>query len=302
LTEETIVGSTIHLRKFEYFEPHTAREASQVLTEYGYRACVMAGGIDLLPRMRNGSIVADAVVNIGTIPGLDKMEYVAGRGFTFGAMAKLIDLDRNEMLAMRYPAVREAIHQITSVQSKYMGTAVGNLCLATPASDVVPALMCYDAELTIAGIKGERKLPLSEFYLDYRKTDLKDGEFVASVFIPAPAPGTGAAFLNRVRTYADIAKITVAAVVCEKEGVCAKARIAIGAAAQTVVRARDAEAVLTGKPILGALRAKAADAVLKSIAPISDFRSTEAYRTEMAKVLTDRALRKAFDAARGSEG
>ena len=290
--------STIQLSRFTYFEPESVPEAIQTLAEYGSRAQILAGGIDLFPRMRSGSIVADAIINISAVPGLEACCYEEGKGFSFGAMTRLIDLDRSRDLRKRYPAVQSAIHQITSVQSKYMGTAVGNLCLATPASDIAPALMAYDAVLTIAGAEGERSLPLCDFYLDYRKTALAEDEFVTRVFIPKPEPGTGAVFMNRVRTHADIAKITVVAAVRLEKGLCSKARIAIGAAAPTVVRAREAEVILAGKEPTEALLAEAAEAVRESIAPITDFRSTEEWRAEMARVLTKRALEKAFEAAK----
>lgn len=293
--------SEIHLKKFEYFEPVAVAEAAQLLAEYGENARIMAGGIDLLPRMRSGSIVANYVINIANIPGLNEISYTEGGGFVFGAMAKLHDLDIYPKLKAKYPAIQAAIHQITSVQSKYMGTAVGNICLATPATDVGTALMAYDAELIIVGVKGERKVKICDFYLDYRKTCLAQDEFVTKVFIPEPAEGTGDAFLNRVRTHADIAKITVAVVVREENGVCTDAKIALGAAAPTVIRARGAEKLLIGKEITEQLIAEAADAAQRDASPISDFRSTAEYRLEMSRVLTQRALHKAFETARGIE-
>lgn len=293
--------SVVHLEKFTYFEPNTALEASQVLADHGDEARIMAGGIDLLPRLRIGSTLANCLVNIATIPALDKIQYEAGNGFYFGAMAKLHNLDYCSELAERYPAVRAAIHQITSVQTKYMGTAVGNLCLATPASDVAPALMAYDAVLTIFGLNGERREKLCDFYKGYRKTTLARDEFVIGVFIPEPAEGTGDSFINRVRTHADIAKISITAVVCELDGVLKDVKIGIGSAAPTVVRARNAEAVLIGQTVTDELLAQAAEAATMDVSPITDFRSTEEYRLEMSRVLTERALHIAVEAARRGE-
>ena len=296
--------STIQLERFSYIEPGTIQEASKALKQQnaqGNCACILAGGIDLIPRIRSGSIKTKFIVNIASISGLSDITYCEGKGFTFGAMAKLHELDTNKDLLKHYPAVQKAIHQITSVQSKYMGTAVGNLCLATPASDVAPALMAYDAELTISGDGTERKVMLCDFYLDYRKVDLAPDEFVTKVFIPDPKSNSGDAFLNRVRTHADIAKITVAVVVQNDNGICTHARIAIGAAAPIVLRAISAEKILVGQIITSELQEKAAEAVLCDISPITDFRSTKEYRLEMAQVLTSRALHKAFETKGGNE-
>ncbi len=291
--------SSIHLREFEYYEPTTAAEAAKLLDEYGEKAQIMAGGIDLIPRIRDGSIQADCVISIQNIPELKILEYDAGQGFTFGAMVTLHTLDTCQPLKEHYPIIQQAIHQITSVQSKYMGTAVGNLCVATPASDLAPALMAHDAEVVVQGTKGTRTEKVSDFYTGYHKTTLRRDEFVARVFVPQPMEGSGEAFLNRVRTHADIAKITVAVMVSVKDNICRQARIGLGAVAPKVVRATTAEAVLCGQVVSRELIQKAAETAVNDTSPITDFRSTREYRLDMTQVLVGRALEKAFDRARG---
>jgi len=289
--------SSIHLKGFEYCEPETVQEAVSLLNEYGPDAQVLAGGIDLIPRLRNGSLSAAYLINIGRIAGLDEIGFDKDTGFSFGAMATLHNLDINSDLKKYYPCVQEAIHQITSVQSKVMGTAVGNLCVATPATDVAPALMAYDAELEIAGPSGTRIVKVSDFYEGYHKTVLKRGEFVTRVMMKTPALGTGDAFFNRVRTHADIAKVTVTAVIVMDGAVCKEARIGLGAVASKAFRATKAEAVLAGRAPDEAAIAAAAEAAAAEAEPITDFRSTEEYRIEMIRVLTRRALEKAVENA-----
>jgi carbon-monoxide dehydrogenase medium subunit len=180
-----------------------------------------------------------------------------------------------------------------------MGTAVGNLCVATPASDVATALFALGAQLKIAGLKGERLEPIEKFYVDYRLTSLKRGEMVTGVVLPHPPPGTGAAFFNLVRTHADIAKISAAAAVLVQNGICREVRIAIGAAAPTVFRAVKAEKLLTGQKITPEVMNEAAETAAGETRPITDLRSTAGYRKEMAKVLVRRALEKALERATG---
>src|SRR5271157_3352530 len=123
------------MRAFEYFEPKTVAEATKYLSDYGEMARVLAGGCDLIPSMRKDSLRADCVVNIQRVVGLDRIESEDGMGLRFGAMAKLRALETSPEVQKRYPAFYEALHQITSVQAKCMGTAVGNVCVATPGSD-----------------------------------------------------------------------------------------------------------------------------------------------------------------------
>ena len=292
--------SALKLPPFEYYEPATIGEVTAHLATHGDDARVLAGGVDLLPRMRAGSVKADHLVNIQRVATLDYMRRPVAGGIEFGAMASLHSLEIWEDLKTGYGALYDAIHQITSVQTKYMGTAVGNLCVATPASDVAPALAAYDAELVISGPDGDRRLPASDFYPAYWRTALHLGEFVTGVEVPAIPPGHGAAFLNLVRTHADIAKVTVTAAVVLDDGVCKRARIALGSVAPTMFRAREAEAVLEGKEMTDELMRKAAAAAAGEARPINDVRSTAEYRKAVTEVLVARALHKAEERTRAS--
>jgi len=290
--------SSLKLKPFEYFEPATIEEAAAVLKAHGPEAQVLAGGVDLIPRMRTDVIQARYVVNIQAIPGLRDVT-ADGGGLRFGAMTRLHDLEKLESVKTRYPVLYDAVHQITSVQTKCMGTAVGNICVATPASDVAVALMALDARLTVAGPDGEREIPMGEFFQDYRRTALRRGELVRAVFVPAPRAGAGGAFLNLVRTHADIAKVTVA-VALEMEGeVCRTARVAIGSVEPVTMRVTAAESLLNGRKIGAESFAQAARAAAEASQPITDVRSTAEYRREMTRVLVGRTLAKAYSRAKG---
>ena len=293
--------SRIQLKRFEYFEPDSIRETTEILDKCGEEAKVIAGGIDLLPKMRIGSIKAEYLVSAQNISDLSYFRYGDSSGLEFGAMMTLQFLDASDVLKEKYPALQNAIHQITSVQSKYMGTAVGNLCVATPGSDLAPAMMAYDAELLIAGPEGERREKVCDFYPSKNKTTLKRGEFVTGVYIPAAKKGTGAKFINRVRTHADIAKITLTVFVEIDGEVCKEVRIAMGAVAPTPVRAEKAEDLLRGQVINEELVSEASKAVVTSMNPSSGLRSTKEYRMEVTPVLVERALLKALEAARRAE-
>jgi len=286
------------MKPFEYLEPSTVKEATQLLSDYGEKAQVLAGGVHLVPKMRKGEIEMEYLVNIQRIPGLDYVEPEGKQGLKFGAMCKLRSMEISRTIQNDYPVLYEAIHQITSVQAKYMGTAVGNLCVATPASDVATALFALGAELNIAGAHGERVEPVEKFYLGYHRTSLKRGEIVLGVFLPKLPQGTGTSFLNLVRTHSDIAKISVAVAVTLKDGICREARIAIGAAAPTVFRAAKAELELKDQKLTPQLINQAAGTAAGETRPISDLRSSAEYRKKTAKVLVRRGLEKALERAR----
>ena len=282
------------LKPFDYFEPGTVKEAVQFLTNHGGKAEVLAGGVDLIPRMRMGKKEADSLVNIQKIPGLETIEAAGAKGLKFGAMATLHSLETSKTIQDDYPILYRAIHQISSVQTKYMGTAVGNICVATPASDVATALLALGAELTIEGANGERKESMGKFYVDYGRTSLQKNEIVTQVFLPCPPAGTGTAFMNLIRTHADIAKVSIAVAVTIRDGVCEKARIAVGAAAPTVFRAIKAEATLKGQKVTPEAIHEAAETAAGEAKPITDLRSTAGYRREMTGVLARRAMEKAL--------
>ena len=288
------------MKPFEYSEPTTIAEATQLLSSQRGKARILAGGVDLLPRMRAGTIDGDYIINIMRIPDLDYLEYDGSNGLAFGAMTKLRSLETSEALRSSYPSLYSAIRQITSIQVKCMGTAVGNLCVATPASDVATVLYSLGARVKIAGTNGDRSEPIEAFYPDAHRASLRQGEMVTGVFVPSPASGTQAVFLNLVRTHADIAKVSVAVAVTVEDGICREAKIAIGAVAPTVIRASVAEEELRGKELTSQVIEAAAMTTSGETRTISDVRSTAEYRKNMADVLVRRALEKVVQ--RASDG
>lgn len=287
------------LKSFDYFEPQTVKEATLLLSTHEKKGQVLAGGVDLIPRMRTGREEADFLVNIQRIPDLDKVEKAEAHSLTFGAAVKLQTLETSKSIQDDYPILYDAIHQISSLQTKCMGTVVGNICVATPASDIVTTLFVLDAVLTIEGVNGEREESIKDFYVDYGRTTLQRGELVTKVFLPAPRTGgTSSVFMNLVRTHADIAKISIAVTITVRGNICRNTKIAVGAAAPTVIRAIKAETVLLGQKVTPNIINKAAATAAGETKPITDLRSTAQYRREVTEVLVRRALEKAIHQVR----
>lgn len=289
------------LKPFEYFEPETAEQTIGILSAWGTRAKLLAGGVDLVSRMRRRKIEPECVVSIQAITGLNYIQNDGGKGLRIGALATLRSAELSPRVRNDYIPLWEAVHQIASVQVKTMATMVGNLCVASPASDVAPALIALGAELKIAGPASERTVPVENFFVGTGQTILKPGEMVTELSVPSLPAGTVGAFLKLARTATDIAKINVAVTLRLKDNRCEEARIVLGAVAPTVIRARKAEASLKGADLdTGVIRA-AAELAGGEVKPITDVRSTAEYRKEMVKVLVKRAIEKALARSNGQD-
>lgn len=285
------------LKTFEYFEPRTVEEAVRLLFMYGEKAKVLAGGADLVPRMRRREVKPDYVVNIQKIAGLDYIESDKA-GLRIGALATLRSIELSPVVRKDYPVLHEAINSIASPHAKRMRTAVGNLCVATPASDMAPPLCVLGAELKIVSTISERVIPLENLFIGVNRTVLQPGEMVTEILVPQSAAKIGSAFLKLVRTAGDIAKVNVAVAVTIKNNVCQEAKVALGSVAPTLIRCKKAEEALKGKKLDQKVIEAAAEAAAKEAKPISDVRSTAEYRKEMVKVLARRALEKALERAK----
>jgi len=278
------------MKPFEYFESGTVEEATQLLAEYGRRAEVLAGGIDLVPRMRKGQIQPEYVVSIQKIHGLDCIERDGEKGLRIGALTSLRTVELSPLIRNDYVVLHEALRSIASIQVKTMGTVVGNICVGTPASDVIVALFALGARLKIVSISQERMISIENFFVGVKQNVLQPGEIVTEVLLPIPAVGTRGGFLKMARTATDIAKVNVAVVLRIADDRCEHAKIAVGSVAPTVIRAKGAEEILKGKKPGKEIIKEAAEVAAKEGNPITDIRSTGEYRKEIIKVLVRRAV------------
>lgn len=290
------------LLPFEFAEPATVAEAVELIDGDGSRA--LAGGVDLVLKMRLRQISPERVVSLQKLPGLGHVRAdtdLGGGGMRIGALATLRQVETSPVALQGWPLLCDAIGSIVSMQTKVMGTVAGNLCVGTPASDVAPALYVLGARIWIGGRDGERQVPIEDFFLDAGKTAVEPHEIVTEIVVPAPAAGGAGAFLKLAKTSEDIAKVNVAVNVAANEGICTHARVAVGAAAATPLRMTAAEEVLLGRPLDGDAIQEAAEAAAQSVCPISDVRSTAAYRRDMVRVLVRDGLQKAGARAAGRE-
>lgn len=277
------------LKSFEYLEPKTVEEAVQILATYDGRTKLLAGGVDLVPRMRRREINPEYLVSIHKLPSLNYIEEEAN-GLRVGALTTLRSLELSPIIQKNYVLLHEAVHRIASIQVKNMGTVVGNLCVGTPASDVACALFAIGAKLRTARTTGERIVPIENFFTGVNQTTLKSDEMVIEILLPGLPSGTGSAFLKLVRTTDDIAKVNTAVALTLTDNRCRDVKIALGSVAPIVMRARRAEERLKGEGLGQKIIAEAAEAAAEEVRPITDVRSTAEYRKEMTRVLVRRVL------------
>ena len=283
-----------------YERPTTMKQASVLLTKEKGSAYVLAGGTDLLVRMRTGFIEPDLVVDIKRIPAAREIASAAG-GFKIGAAVSGADLSEHAKLKKAWPGVVEAANLIGSKQVQGRCTMTGNLCNASPAADSVPALVAAGAKAVIVGPKGKRTIPVEQVPVAPGKTSLKKGEIVESILLPKRPPRSGDAYLRFIpRTEMDIAVVGVGvSVTLDAKGVCKDARVSLGAVAPTVLLVADAAKALIGtkmdKKALDALAA----ACSAACRPIDDKRGTREYRIKVAGVLARRAAQIARKRAGG---
>ncbi len=292
-----MTNTHILLQGFEYREPTSLEEATALLKQYGERAQVLAGGTFLLVQMKMEGLAPECVINVNKVPALNGITLSEEDGLRIGALTKIRALRDAPQVQAGYTALAEACAAFGSAQIQMMGTVGGNLCNGSPASDTVPALMALDARLLLTGPEGRRVVPLEEFLVGPGQVARQEGELLVGVELDAPQPGTGSAFIKLSRVAADLAKVSVAAVVVREGDRIVDCRLSFGSVGPTVLRTRQAEAQLVGQTFSAELALAAGETAAGEVTPIDDVRSTAWYRRQVIKALTHDVLQMAWERA-----
>ena len=287
------------MRRFELALPDTLAACQQALAD-APDVKLLAGGTDLLPQMKNGVVTARRVVDLSALPELKLIERTADGGLRVGAAATARSIELANETHDGFRALAESAGVVGSLQIRNLATLGGNLANAAPSADMAPPLLALDAVLVIVGPRGQRRVPVAEFFLGVRKTQLAPDELLVEVQIPAPGPGSGGTYVRHTpRRELDIAVVGVASQLTISNGVCTRARIALAAVAPVPLRATQAEAKLEGETITPALIEEAAQLAVEAATPISDQRGSAEFRRHLVRVLTRRTLTTAFQRAAG---
>ena len=281
--------------------PTTTKAAATLLASESGVAHVLAGGTDLLVRMKMGSIEPDLVVDIKRIESLRTLK-VAAAGVQIGAAVPAVRLGESDKLRSLWPGVVEAANLIGSDQIQGRCTVVGNLCNASPAADSVPALIAAGAKALVVGPKGKRRVAVEKVVLGPGRTSLARDEFIEAVVLPARTGKSADAYLRFTpRTEMDIAVVSAAINLNLSRGIVQSAKVVLGAVAPTAVIVPAAAKALIGTKLDDAALDKMVAACRAACNPIDDKRGTIAYRTKVAGVMARRAALIAYERAGGSK-
>jgi carbon-monoxide dehydrogenase medium subunit len=284
----------------QYARPNSLSDAIALLAGAGDNAFVLAGGSDLLVRMKGDFIEPDLIVDIKAIGELGKITQTAD-GFAIGSAVPCAVMGENKALKAAWPGVVEAANLIGSKQVQGRCTIAGNLCNASPAADSVPALVAAGAKALIAGPSGQRTVAIEEVPTGPGKTSLAKGEIVEAILLDKRLPRSGDAYLRFIpRTEMDIAVVSAGVnLTLDGDGTIASARVALGAVAATVLAVAEAAEAIVGTKLDDAALDKLAAACSSACNPIDDKRGTIHFRKKVAGVLAGRAARIAYQRAGG---
>lgn len=283
-----------------YETPSTTREAAALLKDEAGAAFVLAGGTDLLVRMKLGHIEPALVVDIKRIPAMSSLSHSA-KGTSIGAAVSGAQLAEHKGLVRAWPGVVEATNLIGSDQVQSRCTMAGNLCNASPAADSVPAMIAARAKAVVVGTTRRRTVPVEKIVTGPGQTSLAPGELIEAILLPARPARSGDAYLRFIpRTEMDIAVVGAAVNLTLERGKVKTARVVLGAVAPTAVVVPAAARAIIGTKLDDAALDKLAAACSAACNPIDDKRGTIEYRTKVAGVLGKRAAKIAFQRAGGA--
>ena len=289
---------------FEYVEPESLEEAFALLEQHGEDAKVLAGGTGLVNLMKQRLVQPAYLIGLRRLARLPELaEIRSNGGLTIGALCSHRSIETSALIQSDLPLLSTTFQHVASVRIRTAATIGGSLAHADPNQDPPPALLVLDARIRAQSSHGERDIELSDFFVDYYETALEPEELITTVIIPPQPAGTGTAFLKFLpQTHDDYATIAAATRISLDGNTITQARIALGAAAATPLRARAVETALQGQTPTPNVIRDAAALVAEEVDPLADFRGSTEYKRDMAVVFTQRALEQAVTRAQEASG
>lgn len=286
--------------EFDLDMPETLADALEALAGAGGREISpLAGGTNLIVDIRARREWPERVVSLGKIGELRGIRAGADR-IEIGARTTVSDLLASPEIAVAAPSLVDAARVFAGQMVRNTATVAGNIACGSPAADLVPPLMSLGAEVTLASMAGERTVPLDEYFLGYKQDARKPDELITKIAWPRLPDNAANSFYKLARRKGDAITITgVAVTVAAEGGKCSMARIALGAVAPVVLRAKKAETMLEGKALIPDLIARAAATAAGECSPIDDVRASAEYRLHTVEALTRRLLSQGWDRVKG---
>jgi len=289
---------------FQYLTPRTIDEAISLMESHGERARYIAGGTDVLVKIKEKKVLPDFLISLRHIPDLAYIRHEDARGILrIGSMTTHRMLQKSALIRGKYPILSDAVDNIGSVQIRNVATIGGNIVNAVPSADGAIPLITLGAKVRMRGPKGEREMELVDFFIGPGQTLLEHGEIVLEFVVPKLSPLTGMAYCKHTRRAAmELPILGVAMLLSlEDDGVtCSEARIGLGVLAPTPMRALNAEDILKGRKIDDALMERAGKAAAWECKARDSVRGEAWYRRAMVEVLVKRLGKRCLERAKGS--
>ncbi len=268
------------LNSFSYYKPKSGIEIIETLKSFGDDAKILAGGTDLLVYMKQRITAPKVLVDIKAVPDFSKIEIDGAGNLIIGAAVTCNELVDNQYIRNHFPVLAIAAKTIGSYQIRNRATVVGNICNASPAADMAGAFLVLDAIVIIATEKGNREMPIKEFFVGVKKTSLRQNEFVKSIKVPTHHKDTEASYLKASRIKGHDLGTCNVAMSRSKNG---KIKIAIGSCNITPVLLPDFDS--NNIDMVNILTT-----AMNSIKPIDDLRGSKEYRKHLVQVFIKRLL------------
>ncbi|MGH2403009.1 MAG: FAD binding domain-containing protein [bacterium] len=284
---------------FEYLSPTSISEAATLLATHGEDAKILSGGQSLIPLMKLRLATPRHVVDINRIGGLAYIREADG-ALAIGALTRESDLEESDLIRAKYAILHETSKVIADPLVRNLATVCGNLAHADPANDHPATMLALGAEVVAVGKKGQRRIPVAAFFTGPFATDLKPDEILTEVRVPFPPARSGGAYVKLERKVGDFATAAVAVqVTLSANGSCERVGIGLTNVGLTPIKAHRAEGFLQGKRPDEATIKQTAQLAAEQSEPTEDIRGSAEYKRDLIRVLTGRALRKAFERAGG---
>jgi carbon-monoxide dehydrogenase medium subunit len=282
---------------FEYHRPSTLEGAVGLRGRRGDGAKVLAGGQSLIPLMKLRLASPRHVVDLNRIDGLSTIAEQNGT-LVIGALVRESELEASELVRRRLPILADACRVIADPLVRNLATVGGNLAHGDPANDHPAVMLALEATVVAVGPGGARRIPVTDLFTGPLETALAAGEILTEIRIPLPAPRSGGAYLKLERKVGDFATAAVGVQLTLAGGdACTHAGIGLTNVGPTPIKARRAEALLTGRRLDEAAIREAAVAAAAESDPAEDLRGSVAYKRDLVRVLTARAIRRALERA-----
>ncbi len=278
--------------RFDYHAPATVEEAIALLTRYGGDAKLLAGGQSLMPLMNFRLARPAALIDLNAIPSLAYIREGDGQ-VRFGAMTRQRTIEFSPVVRQRLPLLAEATTLVGHLPIRTRGTIGGSIAHADPSAEYPAVVTALEGVVVVRGPRGERMLRAAELFQSYLTTSLAADEILVEVRLPAMPAGAGFAFEEFSRRHGDFAIVGIAAMVVAEGQRCAMARLATAGAGPVPVRLRQAEAIVERDGLSDSAIEVASRLAAELVEPDSDLHASAAYRRNLTRVLTARALRRA---------